>query len=153
MNKANCLHSRGFSLIELIIAVAIVAILAAVAVPSYLNNLQKTRRTDAMSALTNAVALQERWYFQQGEYSGDMDEIGGDTSADEYYSLSVQVDDATCDVIDTNSSDRVGRCFLLTAQAQNAQLKDTACKTFQIDSVGKQTAADSSGAANNDCWQ
>lgn len=54
--------ARGFTLIELMIVVAIVGILAAIAFPSYQNHVTKTRRADAQSALTGFAAAMERYY-------------------------------------------------------------------------------------------
>lgn len=53
--------SRGFTLIELMITVAIVGILAAMAFPFYQEHINKARRSEAMSALTNAAAAYERF--------------------------------------------------------------------------------------------
>jgi type IV pilus assembly protein PilE len=52
---------RGFTLIELMIVVAIVAILAAVAVPSYQQHIVKTNRKDAMTVLQSAAQAMERY--------------------------------------------------------------------------------------------
>jgi type IV pilus assembly protein PilE len=62
--------SRGFTLIELMIVVAIVGILAAVAYPSYLDQTQKTRRADGKAALLQAVQVAERFFTQNNTYAG-----------------------------------------------------------------------------------
>jgi type IV pilus assembly protein PilE len=53
---------RGFTLIELMVVVAIVAILAAIAVPSYQRHIVKTNRQDAMAVLQSAAQAMERYY-------------------------------------------------------------------------------------------
>lgn len=63
-------QERGFTLIELIIAVAIVAILTAVAMPSYFNQVSKGYRQDAMGALTIVAQTMERHYTTNGTYIG-----------------------------------------------------------------------------------
>lgn len=67
---------RGFSLVELLVVVAIVAILAAVAMPSYNSHVTKGYRSDAMGALVGFAQAMERHYTTQGTYLGA--ESGGD---------------------------------------------------------------------------
>jgi len=64
------MKTRGFSLIELLVAVAVIAIIASIAYPSYQEQMQKTRRADAKSALMDAAAKAERHYTQFGNYGG-----------------------------------------------------------------------------------
>lgn len=60
--------ARGFTLIELMITVAIVAILAAIAYPSYLDSVLKGRRAEGRTAVLNLLQQQERYYTQTGSY-------------------------------------------------------------------------------------
>lgn len=62
-------HSSGFTLIELMIAVAVVGILAAIAYPSYQDSVRKARRADAKSALLDAAQRQERFYTENNQYT------------------------------------------------------------------------------------
>ncbi|ADJ28940.1 type IV pilin protein [Nitrosococcus watsonii] len=92
----------GFTLIELMIVVAIVAILASVAFPSYQASIKKSRRGDAQGALTAFAATMERHFTESNTYKGAA--IGeGDTGkpaifpteaplsgADKYYDLTIQ---------------------------------------------------------------
>lgn len=59
---------RGFTLIELMIAVALVAVLVAIAVPSYRENIAKTKRGEAQSALLGLAQAMERVYANNGSY-------------------------------------------------------------------------------------
>ncbi|MEW5248924.1 type IV pilin protein [Microbulbifer sp. 2201CG32-9] len=64
------MKQRGFTLIELMIAVAIVAILAAVAWPSYQAQVRATNRADAQGALLGLAQAMERHFTQNGSYKG-----------------------------------------------------------------------------------
>jgi len=63
--------NRGFTLIELLAVVLIVAILAAIAIPTYTNYLRRARRVDAKTALEQLRAAQEMWRAENGGYSAD----------------------------------------------------------------------------------
>jgi len=63
------MRSRGFTLLELLITVVIVGILAAIALPSYQKQIQKTRRSDAKSALVGAAGQMERFFTERGTYA------------------------------------------------------------------------------------
>ncbi len=63
---------RGFTLVEIMIAVAIVAILAAVALPSFMDSIRKSRRTDAFNAIANVQQLQERWRSNRSLYAASL---------------------------------------------------------------------------------
>jgi len=71
--------STGFSLVELLIVVAIIGILAAVAVPAYFNHILRTRQADAYHNLLDIKAAQEMFHAQYNRYGSFAD---GDTFAD-----------------------------------------------------------------------
>ena len=60
--------ASGFSLMELMIVVAIVAILGSIAYPSYLNQVAQSRRTDAQAVLIEAAQFMERFYTENNRY-------------------------------------------------------------------------------------
>ena len=66
-------RASGFSLIELMVVVGIIGVIAAIAYPSYTKSVQKSNRTDAKIALTEAATRQERIYSQSGAYAGNDD--------------------------------------------------------------------------------
>ncbi len=61
--------SRGFTLIEIMIAVAIIAILLAIAVPSYQNQLRKGRRADAQTFITQVAQKQQQYLLDARTYA------------------------------------------------------------------------------------
>ncbi len=63
-------RSRGFTLIELMIVIAIVGILAAIAYPSYTDYVERARRNDAKAVILEASQFMERWFTERGTYVG-----------------------------------------------------------------------------------
>ena len=63
--------SAGMTLIELMIVVAIVALLASIAVPSYRQYVLRANRTEATTALLQLAAAQEKFYLQNNTYAGN----------------------------------------------------------------------------------
>ena len=72
---------KGFTLIELMVAVGIVGLLAAIAIPSYQESMRKSRRTDAQGALMSFANGMERHYTENSTYCG-ASQWGGDSCGD-----------------------------------------------------------------------
>jgi len=72
---------NGFSLIELMIVVAVVGLLAAVAYPSFVDSIRKSRRSDAVASLNALQLAQERWRSNQPAYA-DNDQLSLGVAAD-----------------------------------------------------------------------
>ena len=68
--------ARGFTLVELMIAIAVVGILATVAYPSYVNQVRQSRRTDAKVALLDLAARQERFFSVNNVYATRPGQLG-----------------------------------------------------------------------------
>lgn len=130
---------RGFSLIEIMVVVAIIGILAGIAWPSYQDSVRKSRRADGKEALLSAAAIQEKIYLQRNRYSGDVTELGGNTSTDGHYTISV-------------SQTGGNTTYLLTATATGAQASDTKCAKFTVSHIGLQKSYDSNDAETANCW-
>lgn len=130
--------AKAFTIIELLITVAIMGILATIAYPSYINSLQKGRRSDALSALGNGAAKQELLSLKEGVYTGTATTLwSGGKSANGYYIMTIsELNTVAC------GGDP---CFELTATATGTQANDTSCPTFVLDSQENQTA-------NTGCW-
>ncbi|MFO7859402.1 MAG: type IV pilin protein [Ectothiorhodospiraceae bacterium] len=130
--------SVGFTLIEVMIVVAIVAILAAFAYPAYQNQVQDSRRSDGQSALTQAAQRLERCYTADQDYTDG----GGNacttlgTSDEGYYNI-------TADSISRDS-------FTLHAEPTNGgPQEDDRCGTLTLDNQGNKG---STVTGANDCW-
>lgn len=141
---------RGFTLIELMIVVAIVAILAAVGYPSYQDSIVKTKRAEGRAALMEIMQQQERFYTQNNAYF-PFDSTTADNkfkwySGDGATGSSYEIKAAAC------TGDDIANCVMLTAMPGtakvNAGYKDPKCGDLTLTSTGVKAA---SGTATN-CW-
>ncbi len=143
------MKQQGFTLIEVLMACVVLAILAAVAFPSYQNSVQKTRRAEAVEALTKAASMQERHFFKTNQYTHNTADLGGESSAAGHYAISVLASSEDCPIT---------ACYSIVASAQGAQAKDTRCGRLSIDHTGRKRSFDTgqSPPADNtstgDCW-
>jgi type IV pilus assembly protein PilE len=69
-NYKDVTRNRGFTLVELMITLAIIAIISTFAIPAYTNHIQKSRRVDAQGALMQFANTMERYYAQNNTYVG-----------------------------------------------------------------------------------
>jgi type IV pilus assembly protein PilE len=145
-------HS-GFTLIELIVAMVIAAILAAIAIPSYSSYILKSHRTEAKSALLDIASLEERFFSANNAYTATPSDLGYTGAAgtafnvgNNYYNVLVAKVDATAPT--TAIPGGTPATYSLTATAIGTQLKDTSCLSFTLDSKGNQGPV-----ANVACWK
>ena len=130
----------GFTLIELMVTVAIVGILAAVALPSYRSSVLRSARSEGKSALLEAATRQEQYYLDNKTYTAVMTDLG--LSASPYiteggnYSVSAAA----------STGKTIATSYTLTAAPQGGQADDTHCGSLTLNSNGVK------GAASTDCW-
>jgi type IV pilus assembly protein PilE len=140
----------GFTLIEMLIVVAIIGILAAVAVPAYLDQVRKGRRAEARSALLTTMQQQERLYTQTNSfkkftnsatavpgfttYSGDQGALGA-----KYW---IKAED--CAPVDST-------CIRLTAVPANSW-SDPTIGEISLTSAGTKACSGTSGSDKRLCW-
>jgi len=127
----------GFSLVELLITVAIVGILASIAYPSYVNFVSRSNRSEAQRELMRLANLQEQLYVDTHTYTANMTDLG--QAVDPYVTESGHYSiDATIN----------GATFKLTATAIGSQLTaDPDCTTLSVDETGSKTAETAT------CWE
>jgi type IV pilus assembly protein PilE len=141
---------KGFTLIELMITVAVVALLAAVALPSFLNQIRKSRRTEARTALLDLATRAERMYSTTNSY---WDTTNALTPADLGYTGNWPITNVGSGYYSINLSNSTATSFTFTATASGTQVSDTTCNTFTVDNTGKQAALDKSNVDQTQtCW-
>jgi type IV pilus assembly protein PilE len=125
--------ARGFTLVELMIAVAIAGIIAAVAYPSFMGQVRKSRRADAVSALSQVMQAQERFRANNATYGS------------RFVLSSASLTNVSALAADATQWDLTGGRYRLTfsgsptatgytvqAAAQGGQTADTVCATMSI---------------------
>ncbi len=126
----------GFTLIELMITIAILAIIVAIALPAYNEQVRKARRAEAVSTIMSAAQYLERCFTQTNSYVGCTAPEGA--TQDGYYEITVPEG-----TLDANS-------FVIVATPQNAQANDP-CGTYTLNNLGQKGNTDTgTGAAR--CW-
>jgi len=145
-------RQRGLTLVELMIVVAVMAIIATVAYPLYTAQVQKSRRADAKVALESLALAEERFYTIFGRYGSvaqlddpdgngnNNDSLIGSTLTNLDRDNDGNPDNYAVAVVATTTA------FTVTATAQGAQSDDTGCASFTIDQIGNK-----GGGAN--CWR
>jgi type IV pilus assembly protein PilE len=161
MNTKNTSHrTKGFTLIELVVAMVIAAILAAIAIPAYSNYVRKARRVEAKTALLDLSSLEERFFSTQNAYSAAPSDLGFPagsvfpvTVGSGYYQVRQSAFAAAVAPTATTAGTPATYSFTAVPVPGNDQTKDTLCATFIVTSAGAQTAANSAGTDNTaTCW-
>ncbi len=126
--------ARGFTLIELIIAMVIGAILVALALPSFMGSLRKSRRSEAMAALTAMQQEQERWRSNNQTYTATLSDLRVNTPTNPggYYALGIANQSATGYEVIANGagSSQVndGSCVKLAVKVDRGAITYAGCK-------------------------
>jgi len=167
------MKQKGFTLIEMMITMGIIAVLASVATTSYMQYVLRANRADAKIALMQLSQRQERFFTENLRYAADYNELLGAGFADSEptnlwvddsnggYDNKDDFDDAPSipDYRITLTRPGGAATFTLTATALSTrQLKDEKCRTFTINQTGNQTAIATPDAPylsrdeTQECW-
>lgn len=126
---------RAYTLIEIVIAISLVAILTALAIPSYRTYVLRASRSEATEALLDAARCQEHLYAKFNAFNADA--CDGDTSSGLY----------TVTITTSNANQN----FLASA-APNGGQSDDVCGTMTMSDTGVKTAAGKTGTFTQQCW-
>ena len=147
----------GFTLVELMVVVMVIAILASVAIPSYSGYVTDARRQGAAQEILTIASRQEQHFLDNKAYATSLTQLGysaqpigtnenggyvGATDASAMYTFAITSTTAT-------TSGTI-RAYTVSAIPKGSQLsRDTECGTLTLTEAGVKTAG---GASNPDCW-
>lgn len=138
---------RGFTLIEMLISLAVVGVLSTLAYPSYRDHVLRARRSEAFSTLSAVAQAQDRWRAKHPQYASSLADLGIDatSSPGRHYLIELQPHESL------NHTH-----FTAIARAAGTQRADTRCALLQLSQQGKQqirTASDHEGKdSSRHCW-
>lgn len=140
-------RQKGFTLIELMVTVAIVAIIAAIAYPSFLKSAQRGRRADAKASLTQYSQALERCYTEYGTYSNTACGVlatlqgAGYNTAHSYYTVTAPSVTSTT------------YALAATAVSTGPQANDTGCTIMTLNNQGQQGSGSNTATSDTgSCW-
>ena len=127
--------NRGFTLIEIMIVIAIIGIVITIAAPSYTEYLKKGRRAEVVSLLSEQAQILERFYTKNNVYTG----ITGLSTGNDFYTITPTIADQT---------------FLLTATRKAGTTMATdKCGDFTLTNTGVRSMNNATtGLTTKDCW-
>lgn len=128
-------RNRGFTLIELMVAVAVIAVLAAIAYPSYQDQVRKSRRAEAQSTLMSIAGRQQQFLLDTRSYADSVTALNLNvpTSVSPHYTVTITVSAATSTL----------PAFTATAAPLGGQTADK-CATLTVTHAGAKAPAN--------CW-
>lgn len=149
----------GFSLLELLVSLSLIAILSSLVLPSYNSLIYQARRSDATSSLLALQLALERYRLSCPQYPTRLDnqttcDAGMSTQADGlhslkasdksmkgYYQLQIQANGGS-----------IENTYRLVASSTGVQIVDSHCVSFFLDQSGQKSALDAQGQSHDDCW-
>lgn len=131
------MQCRAFTLLEMLITLAILGILVAISYPSYQQYILKSYRAEAVTVLLQLATKQEQYLLEQGSYTSELSELGfrQDQRHASRYRIEIQQPDKLQ--------------FLITLSAVGPQLQDTQCLRFNLNHFGQRNLGLSEPLS---CW-
>lgn len=137
--------AKGFTLAEVVMAMAVAAILVALSYSGYSASVQKTRRAEAITTLIGIAGRMEQFYAEHGVYTNDLTKLGYTSAA------ALTTENGHYEITATTPTNQT---FMLTAKRARAQLGDTRCGDLTIDHVGARSALNQTDPDPADnCWE
>lgn len=112
--------AQGFTLVELLVVMAIVAVLAAIALPTFTESVRKARRADAVMLLTGIQQSQERFRANNASYASTLEQLTGAPRQTDHYVGSI------------SGAGAAGYTVTATARSNSPQSSDTACRVMSL---------------------
>lgn len=143
------INQKGMSLLELMIVVAIVAIISAFAYPSYMQYVVNTKRSAATSALLRIADRQQQFFMDNKAFANDLTALGYAANP-----LVLRDDGNSTDAGDTDAvysislSNVAATTYTITAAPLHGQQRDTKCGSLTLTQAG----ARGNSAGGTDCW-
>ncbi len=150
MKQHNLFQALGFSLLELMMALAIFSIISTIGFGTYQQYLYKSRRTDGQTSLISLQLAQEQYRSNCLQYATTL-ASNSSCNADGHYTLSASAISPN-HYYQLSIQSATSTNYILTATAIGIQIGDSNCQTLSIDQSGNKSARTSTGQIATDCW-
>jgi type IV pilus assembly protein PilE len=154
LNRIECQRRphRGFTLIQVIVALAVIAILAGIAFPSYQEAVRKGKRAEGRAALYQIILQEERFYSQRNSYIAfSSASTGADEKQFKWFSGNAPSTSAYEISAEACENDSIQNCVRLVAKPGTAKVDsnfdDPVCGELSLTSAGEKKAN------REECWR